>query len=106
MDNLSGLVHHCDQMPRTGVSIYWGADRFEVEELGWCLFVERLATETDLQENQYLEEVGETLWTTAVEIKCCPYCGIELDSTRSVKHSDDFGYFIHIDSSGWLSRRC
>ncbi len=106
MDSLSDLMHHCHQMPNPGVSICWGAARFDVEDLGWCLFVERLATETDLQDNQYLEEVGETLWTTAVEIKCCPYCGVELDNARSVKSSDDFGYFIHIDSSGWLSRRC
>jgi hypothetical protein len=106
MDSLSNLIHHCDQMPNAGVSICSGATRFEVEDLGWCLSVERLATENDLQENQYLEGVGETIWTTAVEIRCCPYCGVELDNARSVKSSDDFGYFVHIDSSGWLSRRC
>lgn len=73
---------------------------------GVYLFVERLATANDLQENHYLEEVGDTLWATAVEIRCCPYCGVELTDARSAMSSDDFGYFIHLDSSGWLSRRC
>jgi len=104
MDNPSSVIHHCVQMPKAGVSIRSGAAYFEADDLGWCLFVERLATEDDLQKNQYLEEVGETIWTTAVEIRCCPYCGVELVHTRSENPPDDFGYFVHIDSSRWLSR--
>ncbi|SEO41326.1 hypothetical protein SAMN04490369_108612 [Vreelandella aquamarina] len=106
MDSLSNLIHCCDEMPSDGVSICWGPARFGSEDLGWCLVIERVATEDDLQVNQYLEEVGDTLWTTAVEIKCCPYCGVGLTDARSVMSSEDFGYFIHIDSSGWLGRRC
>lgn len=106
MDSLSNLIHCCDEMPSDGVSICWGPARFGSEDLGWFLVIERVATEDDLQENQYLEEVGDTLWTTAVEIKCCPYCGVGLTDARSVMTSEDFGYFIHIDSSGWLGRRC
>jgi hypothetical protein len=82
MDSLSNLIHHCDEMPRAGVSICRGADFFDSDDLGWCLLVERLATEDDLHANPHLEEVGDTLWTTAVEIKCCPYCGIELTDAR------------------------
>lgn len=106
MDSLSNLIHHCDEMPSDGVSICWGPARFGTEASGWCLLIERVAKEGDLQENQYLEDVGDTLWVTAVEIKCCPYCGAGLTDARSVMSSEDFGYFIHIDSSGWLSRRC
>lgn len=106
MDSVESLIHDCDQMPKSGVSIRSGAAYFEVEDLGWCLFVERLATEDDLQENHYLEEVGDTMWTTAVEIRHCPYCGVELLDARTRDLPDDFGRFVHIDSSGWLSRRC
>jgi len=92
-------------MPRTGVSILCGAAYFEIENLGWCLFVEKLASEGDLEENHHLEEIGKTIWTTAIEIKYCPYCGVELHDARSRSSPDEFGYFVHIDSSAWLSRR-
>ena len=98
----ASLIHHCEQMPAAGVSIYWGAAWFGVDDLvGWYLLIERIATEDDLEENHHLEQVGETIWSTAVEIKCCPYCGVELDKARSVSSSNDFGYFTHINSSGW-----
>lgn len=47
-------------MPRSGVSICWGPARFDSEDFGWCLLIERVATEDDLQANHYLEEVGDT----------------------------------------------
>ena len=77
MDSLQNLVHDCDQIPRAGVSILSGAAYFEIENLGWCLFVERLATEDDLEKNHHLEEIGGTIRTTAIEIRYCPYCGVE-----------------------------
>ena len=78
MNSLSHLIHHCVQMPRAGVSICWAAARFDSEDPGWCLFVERVATANDLQENHYLEEVGDTLWTTAVEIRSYRNLGVYL----------------------------
>tara|TARA_R110002111_G_scaffold256058_2_gene322777 strand:+ start:248 stop:568 length:321 start_codon:yes stop_codon:yes gene_type:complete len=105
MDSLANAIHECVQMPKAGVSVRSGAAYFEADNLGWCLFIERVATEDDLQKNQYLEEVGDSIWTTAVEIRCCPYCGEELTHTRSKNPPDDFGYFVHMDFSRWLSRR-
>ncbi|EAZ97153.1 hypothetical protein [Marinobacter sp. ELB17] len=105
MDSLENLIHDCDQMPKNGVAVRSGSGFFEDDDLGWCLFVERLATEDDLQENHYLEEVGEMIWMTAVEIKFCPYCGEKLVAAQSESPTDDFGYFVHIDSSSWLRKR-
>lgn len=105
MDNLQSLIHDCDDMPKDGVSVRVGGAYLGSEESRWCLFLERLATEEDLEENHYLEEVGETIWTTAVEIKFCPYCGRELFSAQSGSPAKDFGRFVHIDSSGWMSQR-
>ncbi|MDR9469268.1 hypothetical protein [Marinospirillum sp.] len=101
-DSLQSHLHECDQMPRSGVSICSGEAYFEDKDLGWLLIIERLASEEDLQENHHLEEVGESIWTTALEIKCCPYCAAVLPDARARSLADDFGYFIHIDSSGWL----
>ena len=105
MDSLQSLIHDCDQMPSERVAIRLGSACFEGEDLSWCLFIERLAVEEDLLENHYLEEVGETIWTTVVEIKFCPYCAVELSDVQSHSAPDEFGRFFHIDSAGWQSRR-
>ena len=105
MGNLQSHIHDCSQMPVQGVAIRFGIDWFAGEGYSWCLFAERLATEEDLKENNYLEEVGETIWTTVVEIKFCPYCGKDLFGPDSPSFPDDYGRFFHMDSSGWLSRR-
>lgn len=106
MDSMQHLIHDCGQIPNSGIAIRCGSAFFENEDLSWCLFIERLATEEDLQENHYLEEIGEQIWTTAVEIKFCPYCGVELLTNKPGGLTEEFGYFVHIDSSGWLSRYC
>jgi hypothetical protein len=90
MDSSERLIHSCDQIPSEGVSIRVGTACFDGENLGWCLFIERLAAEEDLLENHYLEEVGESIWTTVVEIKFCPYCAVELvdvDPGRHMSHT-------------------
>lgn len=52
---------------------------------GWILNINKVATEQDLEDNHYLEEVGQTIYQVAVAIKFCPYCGLKLDeSTDSI----------------------
>ena len=44
-----------------------------------CIFnINRTATEQDLQNNHYFEEVGQTIYQVALNIKFCPYCGCKL----------------------------
>ena len=91
--------HACDLMPATGVYLTFTPR----EDSTWILTIQREATEEDLEENHYLEDVGDTLWTTELAIRCCPFCGEVLPGVESGKKTT-FGEFRHIDSSGWSSK--
>jgi hypothetical protein len=98
-------THQCPNLPPEGVFIYLDTHSTLLRRAStWRLDIQREATEADLEDNHYLEEVGDTLWTTALEIRHCPYCGQQLtDPGEEVPAG--FGRFVHIDSSGWHSRR-
>ena len=49
---------------------------------GCILNINRTATEQDLEDNHHLEEVGQTIYQVAVNIKFCPYCGCKLDTSE------------------------
>jgi len=105
MDSGQDAVHDCHGMPDNGVSIRLEKNYVRRENFVWCLFIERQATEGDLEENHHLEEVSEMIWTTVVEIGFCPYCGQEL-AVPSRNKPGDFGRSAHIDCSAWASRWC
>ena len=64
--------------------------------------MQRLANESDLEENHYLENIGNTIWTTAVGICYCPFCGDPLpDAKRSMSSRD--AEYQHVDYSGWTA---
>ncbi len=51
---------------------------------GNCILnINQTATEEDLEENHYLEEVGQTIFQVAINIKFCPYCGEDLKHPRN-----------------------
>ena len=95
--------HECDYLPNTGVSIVYADCFLHGEEAVWNLVIERQATEEDLEENHYLENVGDSIWQTIVEIYCCPFCGCTLSKP---KDKGQAGNFIHQDSSSWNLRIC
>jgi len=92
-------------MPKAGVRLYRDTySTFLRETPTWRLNIEREATEADLEANHILEEIGETIWTTSLEVSHCPFCGAPLyEATDELPK--DFGRFAHLDSSGWESRR-
>lgn len=98
-------IHQCPNLPPEGISIYLDPhSTLLCRAPTWQLDIQREATEADLEENHYLEEVGDILWTTSLEICHCPYCGQQLaDPGEEVPA--DFGRFVHIDASGWHARR-
>lgn len=109
MSHTRANTHQCEGMPEKGISVELDRGLFDKgDQKVWCLVIRREATEQDLEENHHLEEEGQTLWTTALEITHCPFCGknltVELDTPDQRRH--DFGQFVHIDSSGWSSRIC
>tara|TARA_R110002167_G_scaffold192345_2_gene394836 strand:- start:14905 stop:15162 length:258 start_codon:yes stop_codon:yes gene_type:complete len=71
-------VHQCEPMTLAEAWIEKG-------DQGWVLNINKVATEQDLEDNHYLEEVGQTIYQIAVGIKFCPYCGSKLDeSSKSI----------------------
>jgi hypothetical protein len=87
-------IHKCPYQGE-GVSVVRSSDYFD-GKYTWQLVIFREATEKDLEANHHLEEIGETLWTTVVEINHCPFCGASLRDDKVV----DVEY-VHVNSSGW-----
>ena len=95
--------HECDFLPITGVSIIYAESLLCGEHDAWNLVIEREATEEDLEENHYLENVGDTIWQTVMEIHCCPFCGSVLSQSRE---KGKVGTFIRYDMSRWNGGTC
>ena len=96
-------LHECERMPANGIQILYAMDHIERDAMTWRLIIRREATEEDLEENHFLEEEGETLWETTLEILFCPFCGKSL-LERKDKIFEDHGRFRHDDFSGWARK--
>ena len=100
MTNMNHMEHRCDRPPLEGVTVV-PADQFlDGDDWSWCLVVQREASDEDLEENHYLETVGEMIWYTAVGIGHCPYCGTRLPGDDAAPLVRDAEY-RHVDSSDW-----
>ncbi|MBF0411009.1 MAG: hypothetical protein HQM10_26935 [Candidatus Riflebacteria bacterium] len=97
-------LHECDNIPPIGIQILYSKDNIGRKAMTWRLIICREATEEDLDENTYLEEIGETLWETSLEITHCPFCGKYLLESKD-KVYEDHGRFSHVDYSGWSAKR-
>ncbi len=96
-------THNCDFFPGEDVGVYFSTDYFNEEQPSWYLLIQRNATIDDLEKYQYLEEEGDNLWTTALEVTHCPYCGESLyeSTTRPRKNH---GRSVLIDhASSWYA---
>ena len=90
------FMHRCSAMPRQGVEVRRDDELSDADTPIWVLSIYREATEVDLEENHYLERVGEILWNTLLAIRHCPFCGERLsgDPDRDafpVRHFDHTG---------------
>ena len=90
------IVHKCRNQP-AGVRVEFSEDTFH-NGFTWQVTFSREATEVDLENNHYLEDVGEVIWSFVAEITHCPYCGNKLMAS-----SNNNGEFVLFDSSGWLT---
>ena len=95
-------THECEYLPQQGIYIEYSEHENEEGHV-WNLYIQREASESDLEENHYLETVGDTIWSTSLEITHCPYCGIHLPGLSKVDKKS-YGKYTHIDSSGWSSK--
>jgi uncharacterized protein with PIN domain len=71
------MMHKCVGMPKEDIHVNFDGELLRNEK-SWRLSVLRTATEADLEESQYLHEIGDTMWKVSVGISHCPYCGVEL----------------------------
>lgn len=99
------LHHHCPAMPTSGIRISREPDLLPNETWRWALCVERMAGEEDLQQIAHLEQVGDTLWSLAVGIRHCPYCGALLPGELSTTISSSAGFRL-VDCREWTARVC
>jgi len=90
-------VHECRNQP-VGIRVEFSRDTFH-EKFTWQVTFSREATEEDLENNHYLEEVGEVMWSLVAEITHCPYCGEKLMGSLS-----NNGEFVLFNSSGWSTK--
>lgn len=77
--------------------IYCTADQQD-DTVVWVLSLYREATDDDLEQNHHLEQVGDLIWNTRVEIRHCPFCGAPLAQAEIPAQPSAP---THYDSSGW-----
>ena len=88
--------HQCDRIPANGIAIM----KAEYDDSVWVIRAYREATEEDLQENHYLENIGDWIEHSDIEIDHCPYCGHRLSKDTEVKQRDQV-IFRHWDDASW-----
>ncbi|WP_164682602.1 hypothetical protein [Cyclonatronum proteinivorum] len=96
------MNHACPNLP-INILISKGSSYFG-PDTGWVLEIFREATEDDLEENEYLDDVGDLIWTTVAEISHCPYCGEHLQPL-SRNPADGSVQVACYDYSGWTTRK-
>ena len=70
---------------------------YQEENENWILAVNQVATESDLEENSHLDEVGDSIYQSEMEISFCPFCGEKLANTfKNRTYAVQFN-----DSSKW-----
>ncbi|MCL1079689.1 hypothetical protein D5R81_16780 [Parashewanella spongiae] len=91
------ILHECEPMPKNGCYIE-GYQSASDTKRTWQLCVYHEATEEDLEESHYLENVGDQVWQATLEINHCPYCGHELTEMKISTEQPDFS---HHDFRSW-----
>ncbi len=83
--------HRCQFLPESGLYLL-----YEKDDPAWILHIQKEATESDLEENNNLENIGDIIWLTQIEVRHCPFCGECLTGLESVD-SEHYGEFRHHD---------
>ena len=90
-------LHRCDRIPAKGIAII--KSEYEDDET-WLLRAYREAAEEDLQENHCLENIGDWIEHSDIEIDHCPYCGHRLSKDIEVKQRDR-AIYRHWNDASW-----
>jgi len=87
-------IHNC-KYQGPGARVEYSRDYLH-GKFTWQLVITKEAKEIDLEENHYLENIGDELWSTVIEVNNCPFCGLRLRDKKLCEID-----FAHFDSSGW-----
>lgn len=90
MSESSYKLHQCQYISERSIDIIYSENSNSHFKNAWTLMVRREATESDLEEYHTLEDVGDTMWETSIEILCCPFCGEKLEGGRSFEGMTTF----------------
>lgn len=63
-----GYEHRCQFIPSNDIYVYCSDEFLDSEVWEWCLVIQRSASESDLEENHHLDEVGDSIWQTIIGI--------------------------------------
>lgn len=110
-NEIAGSMHECASLPSSGVQINFG-QVIRGRIANWYLHLVREATDADLEESSYLEQVGDPIWSLDAEISYCPYCGQKLlapggfdnEPTGGDNDSRKLGHFSLFDQEKWSGR--
>ena len=100
---MKDVEHRCRALPGNGLGVYRAEHFLNGKNWEWCLVAQRQVTESDLEANHYLESIGDTIWSTAIGISYCPFCGDLLPDAKPSKSSPDAEY-QNVDYSGWTAK--
>jgi hypothetical protein len=102
--NPNWALHHCAKLLKNGVEVSYSIENVLRKTGTWQLVIRRETTLEDIENSVILEETGETIWETILEITHCPFCGMYLLEDGHEKYGD-VGYFVHYDYSEWKVKR-
>ena len=97
MDENDYKIYKCKSLTKKGIEVIYTKNGIEGFQSLWNLIIRKVSTWEDLEQNHHLEEVGQTIWETILEISHCPYCGVSLNFGDGACK----GNFVHLDRSGW-----
>lgn len=89
------LTHECSYLPEDVISIFCSDEVKEDGQLIWQMLISHKANEDDLENNHLLENVGDLIWQTSVQIQYCPYCGDKLERQLTQQKQP---YYYHFDA--------
>lgn len=69
--------HNCQRPLNEGIEIIY-TDFNEEDQKNWWFHIYREATQKDVNDME-ADEVGEILFSSAIVISFCPFCGEELE---------------------------
>ena len=100
---LEDIIHKCKYLDTEDVFIYKEMNPVTKKYI-WKLSMAKVATEQNLEENSYFEQIGDHVWQLITEISYCPYCGEKLKEPKTIQELEDTQTIITDNSADWYAK--